>query len=202
LTSAVERNNVLSPPPPSGSLVSKGGTMKTRISALAALLVLCVGCGATVSSTVAPNANLAQYHTFAFRTPHYREGKAESPAEQELRAALRNDLGQKGLMEAAPGQVPDFFVAYHVKTEQKLDVNSVGYGYWWGYGGYDVTTYTQGTLIVDFIDPRSNSIFWRGTASQVVNHPYAPDMNRLDKAVAKLVEQYPSMMASVPRSTM
>jgi hypothetical protein len=176
--------------------------MKTRIAAVAAFVALCVGCGATVSSTVAPNANLAQYHTYAFRTPTYRQGKAESPAEQELRGALRNSLAQKGMMEAGPGQQPDFLISYHVKTQQKLDVNTVGYGYWWGYGGYDVTTYTEGTLIVDFVDPRSNSVFWRGTASQVVNHPYAPDLAKIDKAVTKLVGQYPAMVAAVPRTAM
>jgi Domain of unknown function (DUF4136) len=180
----------------------KEDTMKTRLAALAALLALSVGCGATVHSSIAPNANLGQYRTFAFKMPRYHAGQPETPAEQELRSTLRNDLALKGLTEAAPGQQPDFLISYHVKQQQKIDVDTVGYGFgWWG-GPADVYTYTEGTLIVDFIDPRTNQAFWRGTASDVVNHPYSPDLAKVDKAVAKLVNQYPAQMAAMPRPTM
>jgi uncharacterized protein DUF4136 len=177
--------------------------MENRIARFLAIAVLtAAGCGASVHSSIAPNANLGQYKTFAFKTPQYRAGKAESVAEQELRTALRNDMAQKGLTEAAAGQQPDFLVAYHVKEQQKLDVEDVGYGFGWGWGGADVYQYTQGTIIVDFIDPRTNQAFWRGTASDVVNHPETPDVGRLDNAVAKLVNQYPSQMAAAPRPAM
>jgi Domain of unknown function (DUF4136) len=180
--------------------------MNTRLAGLAglaAILAIGAGCGATVHSTVAPNANLGQYRNYSFQTPRYRVGQSESPAEQELRAALRNNLAQKGLTEAPAGQQPDFLVAYHVKEQQKLDVDTMGYGFGWGWGGpAAVTTYTQGTLIVDFIDPRTNQAFWRGTASDIVDHPESPDLGKLDKAVAKLVNQYPSMVASAPRPAM
>jgi hypothetical protein len=139
-------------------------------------------------------------------TPKNPAGQAETPAEQQLRATLSRDMAQKGLTEAGPGQQPDFLVAYYVKTQQKLDVYNTGYGYGygygWGFGGPTVYQYTEGTLIVDFVDPRTNQSFWRGTASDVVNHPETPDMGKLDSAVAKLVKQYPSQVAAAPRQTM
>lgn len=175
--------------------------MKTRLYALAAIVALGLGlgCGASVHSSVAPNANLGQYHTYAFATPRYRANRPETPAEQDLREALRSSLAQKGLVEAPAGAAPDFLVAYHVKTRQQMDAATLGYGW---YGPADVYTYTEGTLIVDFVDPRTNAAFWRGTASDVVNHPEAPDVARLDKAVAKLINQYPAAMAAAPRTTM
>lgn len=174
-----------------------------NLLALAAVVALGAGCGATVHSTVAPNANLGQYKTYAFEAPRYRAGRSESPAEQELRSTLRRDLAQKGITEAGAGQQPDFLIAYHVMQQQKLDVQSMGYGYGWGWAGPTaVTTYTEGTLIVDFIDPRTNTAFWRGTASDVVNHPESPNLAKVDKAVSKLVDQYPSQMAAASRPTM
>ena len=166
-----------------------------------AAVALIAGCGASVSSTVTPGTNLAQYRTWAFYTPPYRVGQVESPGEQETRNALRNALAQKGMTEAAPGQQPDFLVAYHARKQQRLDVTSAGYG-WWGWGGTDVYQYTEGTLIVDFVDPRTNQAFWRGTASDVVNNPEMPDLGKLDSAVAKLVNQYPSQLAATPRQAM
>lgn len=176
--------------------------MKIRMATLAALILIGAGCGATVHSTMAENANLGQYHTYAFATPKYRIGQTESVAEQDLRTSLRNALAQKGLVEAAPGQQPDFLVTYHVKEQQRLDVQNVGYGYGWGWGPTNVYEYTQGTLVVDFVDPRTNQAFWRGTASDVVQHPESPDPRKIDKAVSKLIRQYPSMMASAPRPVM
>lgn len=176
--------------------------MQTRIAHIVAIVAFAAGCGATVHSSVAPNANLGQYKTFAFQQPPYRAGHPESPAEQELQAALRNNLAMKGITEAPAGQPPEFLVTYHVKTQQKLDVQQVGYGFGWGLGGTDVYQYTEGTIIVDFIDPRTNQAFWRGTASDVVNQPEMPDVGKLDKAVAKLVNQYPSQMAATSRSQM
>jgi hypothetical protein len=58
-------------------------------------------------------------------------------------------------------------------------------------------------LIVDFIDPHTNQVFWRGTATDIVNNPNSPDLGKLDAAVTKLVKQYPgSAMASTSRPAM
>jgi hypothetical protein len=174
-----------------------------RLFAVATPLVALVaaGCGATIRTTVAPNANLQQYRTFAFYVPPDQQGKPESMVDQTIRASLRSDLAAKGITEAEGG-APDFLISTHVKTQQKLEVWSSGYGYWGGWGGTNVSQYTQGTLIVDFIDPHSKQVFWRGTASDVVNHPESPDLNRLGNVVGEMVSKYPNVMAAAPRTTM
>jgi hypothetical protein len=166
----------------------------------AALVVLVAGCGPTIRSSVAGNANLSQYRTFAFRTPTYRQGRPETLAEQTIESTLRQDLASKGFAETTAN--PDFLVSFHVKTQQRLSTTSVGYGFW-GYGGpATVTEYTQGTLIVDFIDARTMQVFWRGTATDVVNHPATPNLARLERAVSDVVNRYPATMAAAPRTTM
>jgi len=175
--------------------------MRSLLLRCAAVLFI-AGCGASVSSTVTPGTNLARYKTYQFFTPTYRQGQVESPGEQEVHAALRNDLANKGLVEAVPGQAPDFLVAFHARKQQKLDVTSAGYG-WYGWGGTDVYQYTEGTLIVDFIDPLTKKAFWRGTASQIIDNPNNPDLGKIDKAVAKMIDEYPApMMAGTTRPTM
>jgi hypothetical protein len=81
-------------------------------------------------------------------------------------------------------------------TKQKLEADDMGYGVW-GFGSADLTTYTQGTLVVDFIDPQTHKVFWRGTASEIVANPSNVNASKLNKAVAKLVDQYPSHVANV-----
>jgi hypothetical protein len=173
--------------------------MRSTTLALVSLLFV-VGCGATVSSSLAPTANVSQYRTFAFHSPPYKQGKPESLAEQEVRGALKQSLEAKGLRETQ-GQPPDFLVAYHVVEQQKLEANDIGYGFW-GVGGADLTTYTQGTLVVDFVDPQTRKVFWRGTASQMINDPQNPNAEKLQAAVVKLIKRYPYTVASTSRPSM
>lgn len=172
-----------------------------RLLSVALLLAAGACSGITANSNIAPGTNLAQYHTYAWHSGV--SGQAQGIGEQEVRSALQAQLAEKGLT-LATNAPPEFLVAYHGKKEQKTEVYSGGYGYWgYGWGGFpDVQTYTQGTLIVDFIDPQTNKVFWRGTASGVLDNPDNPDMSKIDTAVAKLVQQYPTQMASTQRPAM
>jgi hypothetical protein len=170
-------------------------------SSVAALILVAAGCGATIRSTTASNADLAKYRTYSFLTPPSKAGQPETIVDQTINSSLKESLATKGLTEAAPGQAPDFLIAHHAKTQQKLDVEPMGYGFY-GWGGTDVTQYTEGTLIVDFIDPQTKQVFWRGTANDVVNHPESPNTGKLSKVVGKIVDRYPAAMAAAPRTTM
>jgi len=177
--------------------------MQTGKIALGLALAL-VGCATvTASSTTAPGANLAQYKTYDFYRAASQAGRPESVAEQQVRSSLERNLSQKGLMHVQPGQQPDFLIAFQGKQRQKVDVYPGGYWGWGWYGGFpDVTAYTEGTLIVDFIDARTQKAFWRGTASSVIDNPNLPNPAKIDKAVVKLVQQYPVQLAAVPRPQM
>jgi hypothetical protein len=170
-----------------------------KSATLALVTCFAVGCGATVHTSMSPTANIGQYKTFGFYSSPYKQGRPETLADQDIRAAIAQNLQAKGLAEATG--IPDFFVAYHVVEQQKLEANDIGYGFW-GFGGVDLTTYTQGTLVVDFIDPRTRKVFWRGTASQIVNDPNNVNQAQLDAAVAKLVSRYPYNVAAASRPAM
>ena len=179
--------------------------MRSSLSSTAlTLLLLITGCGATIHSSTASNAILSKYKTYSFYTPAYKQGQPESIVDQSITANLEQDLAAKGLTKDVSGD-PDFLIAYHVKEQQRLDADTVGYGFW-GWGGWagpvSVTQYTQGTLIVDFIDPQTKQVFWRGTATDVVNHPETPNTAKLGKVVGQIVNKYPAPVAEAPRTSM
>ena len=165
---------------------------------LATAVIVAAGCGASVQSSVAPNARLGAYKTFAFYTAPGQPAK--SVADQDIDSALRQSLTAKGFVEATSGS-PDFLVSHHIKLQQELDMNGFGYDYGWE-GGVGAYTYTEGTLIVDFVDAKTNKAFWRGTASQAVNHPDSPDAQRIEAAVEKLINKYPVNLAATPKTNM
>ncbi len=162
---------------------------------IAALLLCAAGC-VTVHSKTSENVDLARYRTFAwYASPTATERQRafeRSPAGDVVRARIAHDLAEKGIHETTA--TPDFLVAYHTQLEQKVDVDDWGYpSLFWGAPPGPVTydEYTQGNLVVDFIDPKSGRVFWRGTASAVIDRPDRPNLYKLASAVDKVMKRYP-----------
>jgi hypothetical protein len=171
-------------------------------------LFVLLGACVTVRSSTSPGADLGRYRTFAF----YRSAQAgpkqtafeRSPAGQVVEQHIAADLRSRGMTENM--QKPDVLVAYHGKLQEKVDVTDWGYGGirwgYWGSPGYTVNQYTQGTLFIDFIDPGTQNVVWRGTASAVVDNPENPNEQKLGSAVDKVMSKYPAMVASTARPAM
>ena len=100
-----------------------------------------------------------------------------------IRTGLESQLMANGFhMET---EKPDFVIAYYVTTKNKLSVQDYGYGPPRWFGGRDirVNQYSEGTLMVDFIDARTNQVIWRGRASGTL------EMKGVDKKISKSTEK-------------
>jgi hypothetical protein len=187
--------------------------MKTRCANLFALVcglaLAAAGCIST-RATTAPGVNLTQYRTFAF-APETNQEIARTPTGAVIRNAIARELAERGIYPAPAGQAPDFYVSYQLFMREQLAATGAwgGWGGWgwsgwgWGWGApASVYDYTEGTLVVDFIDPRTNRSFWRGTASSEVNTPENPSPKKMDKSVAEMLDKYPvRQLASAPGPT-
>ena len=177
-----------------------------------ALLVL-VGCSTIeVQTDYDERASFRQLKTYAWIDRPIDAGgnpAVNSPlVEKRIRNAIDSELLRRGYRKATTGD-PDFLIAIHVVTQEKVDVTTIdhhysyaytgyhnfGYG-WYGhpyygrYSNYDyfgpvggstqiVNEYLKGTLIVDIIDPRENELIWRGWASQALDEDPRPEMIRM-----------------------
>jgi hypothetical protein len=115
--------------------------------------------------------------------------------EGRVKNAVDAKLASKGIRKTT--QDPDMLVAFHTGVQDKVDVRSWGYGYggYWGYGGTGVTTvnYQEGTLILDFIDPKTKELMWRGVGKKVLSEKTTPEKSEktIREAVEKILEKYP-----------
>ena len=105
-----------------------------------------------------------------------------------IRNGLESQLTANGFrmeMEKA-----DFVIAYYVTTKNKLNVQDFGYGppRWFGSRDIRVNQYSEGTLMVDFIDAKSNQVIWRGRASGTLEMKGVD--KKISKSVEKLIKQY------------
>jgi hypothetical protein len=123
--------------------------------------------------------------------------------DKTIRSGLRSGLERMGLKlvdlpakpaEGAasmpPGVGPDFTVAYFVNISGKLDSRDVPYGV---SGNFGQDFWSQGTIegsvLVDFVDARSNQLVWRGAVRDVIV-PGDVKEKDVDSAIAKLVEKF------------
>ena len=62
--------------------------------------------------------------------------------------------------------------------------------------------YSDNQLMLDFIDPRSNKVFWHGAAAFSTDKPIEVSTSKATKAVDKIMRKYPApQLASASRPT-
>jgi hypothetical protein len=147
-------------------------------SVLALVLAGCAASGPTITVNTAPGTDLSGFETFNFLQPlgTDRDNGARTPMSSMLMAAMTRELTTRGLTQS---DSPDLMVDFFVTTEDRMDVrtsrtssmhtvhrshwNRTGFSTWPSYQT-TVRQYTQGTLLVDLIDPAANALVAEGVA--------------------------------------
>ena len=186
--------------------------MRAIPSIMAALLLL----AATACSTVRtnydfdPSVDFGAWRSYAWypdEEPPTGNPRLDNPLVHErIEAAIDDTLALRGYKRVEGGD-PDFYVNYHLSTEQKLDVQTMDRGYGAGYGrawrGYGwggvgwtetrVEQYDEGALIIDFLDFGSRKLAWRGSGRRRLARNPSPEKTteRVKAAVAEIIEQFP-----------
>ena len=183
--------------------------MKTK----AIFLILCVSFLIAACASMSVNYDYDQGVDFAaLRTYNWLPSPPGTEQNQltirNIQFAVEKQLQAKGLQMSSEN--PDFLISVHVTQQRKVDVEQWGYAYGSGnsfYGGRysrfggppsnyefrrgtDTYVYDIGTLIVDFVNPKTRELIWRGTATAEIN-PSTPQTDLINKAVAKVLENYP-----------
>jgi hypothetical protein len=175
-------------------------------AAIAAALAL-AGCSTAVNvqTIAAPDARLGHLHTFRFMEPSPRSGVrsgANNPIlvnsinTQALRADIVSALQRRGFVQS--DSAPDFLVASYATTHEALDFDAWNYGYawrprWsrWGYGPV-VTEFTQGSVVIDLVDPATKELLWRGNGVAHVSDQPEQFRKDLRQTVNEILDKLPS----------
>jgi hypothetical protein len=177
--------------------------MARRSLALAASLAVgLAGCSTVqIATEYKQGVDHKKYKTFAWNPVEPGPEQATDARDPAVRRvvfkAIESELARIGIKKAAPDATPDFFIAVHGWSRDKIDVKQYGYVYGYtGYGMYatggpavEVRNYKEGTIVIDFIDPTAKEMFWRGTASDT----FIPGTGEgaVKEAIAKLLKAYP-----------
>jgi hypothetical protein len=179
-----------------------------RLLALTAALftsLIIASCATTmsVSSHVEPGLDFTPYRSFDWgpadalpagdprldRDPFFRD---------HVQGTVEKELAARGIVLTASG-TPDLLIHYHANIRTRLDVNRIDRAY-----GYcpetacppETIEYEAGTLVLDFIDARTNRLVWRGWAQKSIGdmlHDRDKMARTIDEAVTRMLKRLPPL---------
>lgn len=162
------------------------------------LILLFAGCSSLrVTGETTEHANLKKYNFYT--VADNEEGflpKVNPTQKMQLREALEK---QANLLTTASNNSgvtgPDVLISYFViiDTKQDFDVYTDYYGRRrWQYQITDVEVreYTEGTLILDFVDTKTNEVVWHGSAKGTITPNSIKMEEKINQAVKMLFDRY------------
>lgn len=157
-------------------------------------------CTSGVNVEQRDNVNFSKYRTFDFADTQVKTNGNQNPllrspiAQDHIKQAIAGELAKRGLREVDNN--PDLLVTTHTYVDEaERTVYStypgagfaypysvgyrgaflpINYGYYYSPAYYQTPhtqQYTEGTLIIDFIDRRTNNLVWRGSMADPVDDP-------------------------------
>ena len=142
--------------------------MKRSLSLLAVTLaaVLAAACSSGPELRIArdPGTDLAAYRTFGYAPS---SGSDPTPLfTQHLQRATTEQLARHGYRYSEAD--PDLRVRFVATVADKVELRNTGTpgprGFWIGSTGVESVPYREGTLAIDLVDTRRNTVVWRGVA--------------------------------------
>ena len=153
-----------------------------QLAGLASILALITACTSApkISTDYDPQYDFASVKTY-FLVEHNlanQAGAGTSLSDQRATREITAEMKRRGISPASVEEA-DIILTFHIVAKDRTKVtsynNSYGYSrYGYGRGGYyggnqvDVRQYTEGTLLVDLVDPKEKRIVWRGQTSAVI----------------------------------
>jgi hypothetical protein len=179
---------------------------RVALPALAVLFLAACQTAPRITSQTAPQADLRQYHTYAFMEKLSSDADGYTSINtQLLKASVARELAEHGL---TPSENPDLQVNLLIVSKDKIEGRTdprygVSYGHWgWGRSGWgvglglgdrDIRSVREDTLTVDLVEKSRNLLVWSGSAAYQPTQKEQNDATaRIDDAIGLIFDRFPS----------
>ena len=151
-------------------------------------------------SNVDSAVDFTQYKTFGFYEKLATDKENyESTESRYLKAAVTQEMESRGFTHA---ESPDLKINFYIDSEEKIrsrQTPTAGgyYGYRGSYGawgGYEtrIDQYTEGTLNIDVVDPRTEKLVWEGAIVGKITQDVLENLEAaINEAVAVIYMNFP-----------
>jgi len=133
---------------------------------------------------------------------------------ERVNEALRQAVEKKGITVIADRKKADALITWHLVAQEKTDVRTyntgmsygAGYGHYnrrahyscWNCGGTEVRVkqYTQGTFIVDVVDPALDQSIWRSIIESKLKGEMQQSQQPYNEAADRIMARFPPLQLS------
>jgi hypothetical protein len=148
--------------------------------------------GQDVKYNYDPSVDFSKYHTYQWAS--LPTNHPDQLIDRQIKEDIDSVLAAKGLTQV--NSKPDVQVGYQIAVDQERQWNAWGTGgfrFGGGMGTATQSTINIGTLGIDFFDPASKQIVWRGQGSKTVDPSgnAEKNMERMQKSIAKILKNFP-----------
>ena len=177
------------------------------LSSLLVMLILSSCVSVRVVADYDQKMDFQQYKTYAFYKTGIDKAQISDLDKRRILKAIDDEMSQRGFVKS---NNPDLLVSIFTKERERVDVynNNFGWGWgrgwggfynpwvWgpgWGWGGNNVSTRTEGSLFIDFIDADKKKLVWqgRGAGSLSTSKKVEKREARIQEFVQEILEEYP-----------
>jgi len=152
----------------------------------------------TVSSHVERGLDLTRYHTFEWGTadalPQGDPRLDRNPFfKDHFEGAVEKQLAARGVEHSATA--PDLLIHYHATITHRLEIDATASARYCPTLDCDppLAGFEAGTVILDFIDARTNRLIWRGWAQRAIDDELENRdhmARRIDQAVTRMLARF------------
>lgn len=173
--------------------------MKAIQFLFAFLLLTMVSCGSMISvnADYDKKVDFSTYKTYAYFKTGIDKVEISDLDKRRILNAIDQQMLAKGFTKS---DNPDLLINLFTKSREQVNVNqfNAGWGYGWGWNPYmmggrqtTVTTSTEGTLYIDFIDAKKKEMIWQGEGTGALNKNTNRKEERINEFVTQILSQYP-----------
>ena len=168
-------------------------------SALVLALLLVTGRTLTaqdVRYNFMPRTDFSKYHTYKW--VNIAGAHPDQIMDAEIKQSVDSQLASRGMTKTDSDKA-DLYVGYQSAVQQETQWDAWGSrSFGMGMGSWTSSTISVGTLVLDMYDPASKELVWTGHATKTIDPSsnHQKNQQRLDKAIAKLLKNYPPKQKS------
>ena len=138
-----------------------------------------------------PGTDFSKYSTYKW--VNIGGAHPDQIMDAEIKQSVDSQLASKGLTKTDSDKA-DLYIGYQSAVDQEKQWDAWGSrAFGMGMGSWTSSTISVGTLVLDMYDPASKELVWTGNATKTIDPSsnHEKNLKRLDKAVAKLLKNYP-----------
>ena len=162
------------------------------------VFALTYGCSSIrVYSDFDSSVDFSTYKSFAFLKEGVDQVEISDLDKRRILKAIDTVLVNKGYVKS---EQPDLLISIHTQAKEKVYINSsAGWGWGWGWNPWfwggpqtqTVSTRTEGTLYIDFIDAANNQLVWQGIGKGGIRENLKDRDQRIAAFVWEILRHYP-----------